>query len=122
MEELKLLVEMVAGLPSMALWVVAFFFAYKVIFIGSVYGVIRFVTEKLYEWGVSERRKEIRPMLDGICIDGTVNGVMDQLKRVAGRGTGFGSQYIHNVSVEWLEAAIDDKIEKDRQDKQAGRK
>lgn len=119
MEELKLLVEMVAGLPSMVLWVVAFFFVYKVIVIGSVYGVIRFVTQKLYEWGVSERRKEIRPMLDGICIHGTVNGVMDQLNRVAGRGTGIGGKYIHNVSVKWLEEAIDDKIEKD---KQAGRK
>lgn len=48
MEELRLLVEMVADLPHMALWVVAAFFVYKVIVVGSIYGVIRFVAAGLF--------------------------------------------------------------------------
>ncbi len=35
MEELKLLIEMVADLPQMALWVLVGFFVYKVVIVGS---------------------------------------------------------------------------------------
>jgi thiamine transporter ThiT len=49
MEELKLLVEMVSNLPAMALWVIAFFFGYKVLIVGSIYGVIRFCVQKGYD-------------------------------------------------------------------------
>ena len=112
MEELKVLVDMVAHLPQMALWVIAFFFVYKVTVIGSIYGVIRFVTSSLFSWLTSKKvdYKEIRPMLDGICISGTVNGLMTQLHRVKGKGTGINSDYIHKQSVDWLREAIDAKI------------
>jgi hypothetical protein len=50
MEELKLLIGMVKDLPAMALWVLAGFWAYKVIVIGSIYGVIKFVVSKFIEW------------------------------------------------------------------------
>jgi hypothetical protein len=50
MDELKVLVGMVKDLPAMAIWVIAFFWAYKVIFIGSVYGVIKYIVTKWAEW------------------------------------------------------------------------
>lgn len=120
MEELKLLVTMVADLPSMALWVIAFFFLYKIAIIGSIYGVIRFVAGRMFEWLSAKKTapvefKEIRPLIDGMCISshGTTESIIAQLHRVRGRGLSIKSEYIHKQSVDWLREAIDDKIAKD---------
>lgn len=118
MDELKVLVDMVANLPAMAIWVLVCFFVYKVVYIGSVYGVIRFVSEKLFDWLKTQKTeyKEIRPMLDGLVIEGSVDYLIAQLQRVAGKNAGIKSKYIHQSSVAWLRQAIDDKEEKDRVD------
>jgi hypothetical protein len=139
MEELKLLVGMVADLPSMALWVIAFFFAYKVTIIGSVYGVIRFVVEKAHNAYIT--RKTLPPAvqeisledkLKGICItsDSTLNLLLLQIQRVRGKRTsfenqnswGFSEAYIHTCSVDWLREAITEKEERDKEEKQKGAK
>lgn len=121
MEELRMIVEMVAKLPQTALWVLIGFWAYKVMIIGSVYGVIRFVVSKTHDYLV--RRKvippevkqiEVRAMLDGLCIGSAVDPLMAQLRRLAGRNVGIKSEYIHNQSVEWLRDAIDEKLERER--------
>ena len=118
MDELKLLVDMVAALPAMALWVIAFFFGYKVVVVGSIYGVIRFVSTELFGWLATEKAreveyKEIRPMLDGMCIRAQTDYLISQLHRLKGIGTVNGSEYIHRSSIDWLREAIDDKIAKD---------
>lgn len=121
MEELKMIVDLIASLPQMALWVLVGFWAYKVVVVGSVYGVIRFCVGKAHDYLV--RRKvippevkqiEVRALVDGICIDNAVEPLMAQLHRVIGRNTGIESQYVHRQSVEWLREAIDDKLAKDR--------
>jgi hypothetical protein len=124
MDELKLLVGMVADLPSMALWVIAFFFAYKVSIIGSIYGVIRLAIQRLYEWGISDARKvkiirqeiHLEDLIHGITIssDDTKHLLIGQLKRVAGKNVGIGSNYIHQCSVDWLREAITMKEEADK--------
>ena len=116
MEELKLLVEMVAKLPAMAMWVIVAFFAYKVIVVGSIYGVIRFSVDKLHSWLVTRKveYKEIRPMLDGMCIRTETDNLIAQIRRIRGRGTNIDSGYVHEQSVEWLREAIDAKIEADK--------
>lgn len=127
MEELKLLVTMVADLPSMALWVIAFFFAYKTIIIGSIYGVIRLGIVKLHDVLVTRKTiiQEIilEDKLRGICItsDQTLNLLLLQLQRIKGKNTGIyrdephsGSIFIHERSVDWLREAINDKEAKDR--------
>lgn len=119
MEELKLLVGMVASLPAMALWVIAFFFIYKVVVVGSIYGVIRFVADKLFEW-LRQRKveyKEIRPMLDGMCIIGETERLIGQLHRIRGKGVKIHTEYIHSQSIDWLREAIDEKIERDTKEK-----
>ena len=55
MDELKLLIEMVANLPQMAIWVLVAFWAYKVVVIGSIYGVIRLAIVKLHDWLTTPR-------------------------------------------------------------------
>lgn len=127
MDELKLLVEMVANLPNMALWVIAFFFIYKVSIIGSIYGVIRLAIQRAYEWGVARKtlpaiQQEINlaDKLRGIYItsDETLNLLTIQLQRVRGKNVSRNKilteqekreSYIHERSVDWLREAIDAK-------------
>jgi hypothetical protein len=129
MEELKLLVEMVASLPSMALWVVAFFFAYKVCIVGSIYGVIRFCVARLHDWAVQkkaapapiEQEINLRDKLHGITItsDSTLTELLAQIRRVTGKAINIDSKYIHGASVDWLRDAIDAKERADNEKSQA---
>ena len=50
MDELKLLIEMVANLPTLAVWVLVGYLVYKVAVIGSIYGVIRLLIVKVHDW------------------------------------------------------------------------
>ena len=102
MEELQILVGMVADLPSMALWVIAFFFAYKVLILGSIFGVIKLAILKLHDWLTSTPSNV---SLDGMCISGTKSGLLAQIERVK-RCTG---SYVHGSDVDWLREAIDMK-------------
>jgi hypothetical protein len=127
MEELKLLVGMVADLPSMALWVIAFFFAYKVIIVGSIYGTIKYVAEKIHN--VLVTRKTLPPIKQEIMLEDKLRGIIitsdntlalliRQLHRVRGKKLGFrksnphenpDTNFIHERSVGWLREAINEK-------------
>src|SRR5688572_8180059 len=110
---------MVAGLPSMALWVIAFFFVYKVVVIGSIYGLLRFFIAKMHDWLTRPRKppvpqiemKEIRPLIDGMCIsmEPIAEDLITELKRIRGKNVGIHSQYIHRQSLDWLREAINEK-------------
>ena len=115
MDELKLLVDMVGHLPQTALWVLLGYLVYKLAVVGSIYGVIRYVTSQVFSW-LSLKKveyKEIRPMLDGMCIKGETESLSAQLNRLRGRGLNIQSEYIHRQSVNWLRQAIDAKIADD---------
>ena len=56
MDELKILIGMVADLPQLAIWVLVAFYAYKVVVIGSVYGLLRFVIVHISK--ASDRRAD----------------------------------------------------------------
>lgn len=100
MEELKIIVDMIASLPQMALWVLIGFWAYKVIVIGSIYGTVKFVSQKAFDAFVKPRPMD----LDGIVIDKkTAAYLVGQLSRIAS------SNYIHHSDVIWLADAITEK-------------
>lgn len=126
MEEIKTLVNAVAGLPNAALWVVAAFLIFKLAGYASIYGVLRIAIIKGHDWAVTKKAreieyKEIRPMLDGITITGgTTEALIAQLHRVVGKNVGIDTRYIHKQSIEWLRQAIDDKIDKDRKESNDG--
>lgn len=84
MDELKILVDMVAHLPQMVLWVLCGFLAYKLAVIGSIYGLIRFCIGKLYEWAVQRKQVSIEVLLDGIPFDdhATKDELMRELRRL----------------------------------------
>jgi len=117
MDELKLLIEMVSNLPSLAVWVLVGYLVYKVVVIGSIYGLARFGIDKLHDWLTKRKteyvRVETQVLLDGFVISDTKERLMAQLRRAAAAQK-YKSDYIHDFTVDWLSAAIDDKIAKDQ--------
>lgn len=127
MEELKLLIAMVKDLPSMAIWLLAIFFAYKVMIVGSIYGVIRFGIDRLHSWLTTPKQRleqvDITGVINGMTItqDGSHDALVSQLNRLRGKATGIRSNYIHSTSVNWLREAIDAKEADDRSRSEAAK-
>lgn len=119
MEELKLLIEMVANLPTLAAWVLVGYLVYKVAVIGSIYGLARFAIDKLHNWLTDPRRKivEMQVMLDGVVVADSMEPLLAQLRRLKPSNL----HYIHGDHVDWLREAIDDKMSKDEASRCADR-
>ena len=118
MDELKALIELVAKLPTLTVWVLLGYLVYKLAVVGSTYGVIRLALIRLFDW-LQQRKareveyKEIRPMLDGVCIRAHSDKLIAQLHRLRGKGLSIESSYIHEQSIDWLREAIDAQVERD---------
>lgn len=112
MDELKLLIEMVANLPQMALWVLVGFWAYKVIVIGSIYGLVRFIVLYIYRMYTTGKVKDGICRIESITMgDCVLSDLIVQIKRTSNRS------FIYEEHVEWLKQAIDDKQAKDAAEK-----
>lgn len=103
MEELKLLIGMVKDLPAMALWVLAGFWAYKVIVIGSIYGVIKFIVSKFIDWKTYTPPLQPKEFSIGKTVinDEVAMALMGQIQRLNKTG------YIHMSDVRKLSQALD---------------
>lgn len=117
MDELKLLVEMISNLPQMTVWVLVGYLIYKVVVVGSIYGVIRLAIGKLYDWAVKPKIEfiEMKPMLEGMCISGTLRDLAMQIQRVGGIANKRNGSYVGFDDAQWLREAIDEKIVKDKE-------
>lgn len=124
MEELKEILSMIVNLPGMALWVLGGYLLYKLSILGSIYSTIRFSVEKFYNYKLTKynfelKEKEVpvvlRDKFYGLTIhsDSTLEELISQIRRVAGKGLTIESNYIHSNSVDWLRKAIDAKILED---------
>lgn len=71
MDELKLLIELVASLPTMAIWVLVGFYIYKVTVIGSIYGLLRLCIVKMHDWLTKPKRIEFRKCSFALHMKGT---------------------------------------------------
>jgi len=115
-EDFNILIESIARLPDFAAYMVAFFFVYKVVIIGSVYGLIRYLGMRLFNY-LEYRKveyKEIRPMLDGMCIKAETDKLIAQLYRLRGVSYTTDLRFIHANDIDWLREAIDEKLLKDK--------
>lgn len=104
MEELKVLIGMVNDLPALAIWVLVGFFAYKVVIVGSIYGLIRLVVVKAHEAYTKERVVKFKVGSKVISEDVAAR-LVAQLDRLGGL-------YIHNSHVDDLSKALDIVLEK----------
>jgi hypothetical protein len=109
MDELKLLIEMVSNLPSLAVWVLVGYLVYKVVVVGSIYGIIRLGIEKLHSVLIQRKNGDLKAAVDGIVISDSMNGLMAQIRRLPQKTAHGGSRYIHDSAVDWLREAIDAK-------------
>jgi hypothetical protein len=112
-EELKELIAVIGTLPQLALWVAVGFWAYKVIIIGSIYGVIWLAINKAYAAFTRPKQEEVQ-----ITIDGIVYG--ESRARLIGilRSIGAGP-YESTAFLDWLQEAVETKLEKDGQPKKS---
>lgn len=108
MDELKVLIEMLAGLPHTVLWVLVGYLIYKLVLLGSIYGVLRLLIEKAHDW--LTRPKVVQWDLEGISIDpGVGRELMFQLRRLGG----VGLKYLHASDVQRLRTAVDMLLEQE---------
>lgn len=128
MEELKELLHVVSGLPTLALWALAAFFAYKVSILISLYGVIRFIAIKVHDMYVTRcttaMTREVWPSIKGMIIPGNVETLLTILQSIRGQGhrsrfanspsgRAHASDYIHESDVDWLQQAVLEKRHRD---------
>ena len=113
MDELKLLIEMVANLPSLAIWVLLGYLVYKIVVIGSIYGVLRLAITMLHS-AYTKRSTEL--VLDGTLFDGNSSMVAfrTQLERLmfigrtkADKGGYVSKKIYQEYGVKYLREAID---------------
>lgn len=103
MDELKILLEMVANLPQMAIWVIVALFAYKVVVIGSIFGIIRLAIIKTHDWLTKPRVFKIGSK----AIDESVAEALQiQIQRICS------NSYYHMSDVRRLQEALDVKFSK----------
>lgn len=123
MDELKLLVETVANLPHIMVWVLCGYLVYKIAVIGSIYGLIRFGIEKLHSAYIERKKPQIAPAEIGLLLDGvpfdsasTKSALLTQLHRLQfiGNANEAPSYSIHKeYGVKKLRDAIDIMCERD---------
>ena len=123
MDELKLLVELVKDLPTMAIWVLVGFYSYKVIIIGSIFKVITLGITKIHSiidaYINQPIVKDIHYTIENMALNPYCDmKLLEQLHRLVGRTTGAKS--IGSADIDWLKAAIDNKITKDIEDSLEG--
>lgn len=138
-EELKTLLDAVSEIPTLAVWVAFGFLVYKVFIWGSVVAALlkgwqlfiaalnnytekrtalqsEVEAQKTIRGDQEVKKAEIdkRPIvkefrIDEITISGCEAVLRNQIQRIAGKGLGIESRYIHERSVDWLREAIDEK-------------
>lgn len=102
MEELKILIDMVAHLPQMALWVLIGFLGYKLAVLGSIYGTLRLLIVKLHDWLTGPKRVEMT--LGDLPINPDVHAaLMTEIRRLR-----HATCYIHMSGVQRLRKALDE--------------
>lgn len=117
--ELKLIVDAIAGLPAIMVWVLLGYLVYKLAVVGSIYALIRFCIEKAHHAYTTRHQiktVELRATINSMCIcaDGSNDALVAELYRLRGKGTEIPSMYIHRQSVVWLREAIDAKEQIER--------
>jgi len=121
-DEIKQLGEMVNQLPHLALWVIAAFWAYKVILIGSIFSLIKYIVSRVVDLilrmrKVGEVDNQIS-VLDDYCLNDTsasaIKAVLKECQHDDMRVVRYpADRYFSKAHLTWLKKAIDEKLERD---------
>lgn len=130
MEEIKVIIDAIAGLPQIALWVLIGFWCYKVVVVGSIYGVIRFTVAKLHDAYVNRhvvKHTDVSVQVNDLIIKGETDAFMVQLRRLVNMQEQRSKvrttwNYMHHYGVDILKDALDlyeAKVKEDERNKAA---
>lgn len=131
METLQELLRMLNELTGPAIWgaflAIFMLFAYKIVIVGSVYGVIKYCADKIAAVMMQPKHEKFTTQVD---VNATLNGVtiknchdylvaqIMRLRGVRSQVHGGVSEYIHQRDVDWLRDAIDAKLAADREERE----
>ena len=107
MDELKMLIEAVSGLPTLTIWVLLGYLVYKLAVIGSTFGIARFAIQKFVEWKTTPRGAIVKAD-EVACISDAKEILMGQISRL---GNKQHRGYIFREDVEKLRKALDIVLE-----------
>ena len=124
-EELKYIVDLIAKIPETGLWILGGFGIYKLVsylsVTGSVVFILKLAIERIYQWHkdnidlMSKREEAPKPVsfMNGRIIthDLTLSHLEHLLyENIKGKGP---SKFIHSDDVDWFQAAIREKKERE---------
>lgn len=129
MEELKMLVEMLAETPKAVLWVAAGFMVYKLAVMGSIVGSLlaafKLAVTKYHDYKTTPQTELVRKdsVIRSLVISAEFDYLVDQLERLKSVRSFSSSRYqestrrhnyIHDSDIDWLREAIDAKLVEDQ--------
>lgn len=106
MDELRQLIEMVAGLPNVVLWVLIGYLVYKLVVVGSIYGVIRLAIMQFVSAYNANRNKTVTHIwqFGEYKILESAKPILETILQNSMRASG---NYLHKSDVEQIKKAIE---------------
>ena len=118
MEELKLLVESIAGLPDLAIWVVAMYFFFKLAIVGSIFGIARLFINKVHNIYFTKYNKPPTPIIEKTdihfgqyVISNYHKNIKEEIERLLKLMVKKDFEFIHNDDMQDLSKFIDNYAE-----------
>lgn len=109
-------------LPELAIWILIGILLYKVIIVGSVFGLIKLFILKLHDYLTKPKELPVKKVfLDGYFI--THDGTYEKFRSVIREMIHYNSKvsnrdnYLHRCDVEFIKQAIIEKRQRDQEKK-----
>lgn len=102
MEELKMIVDMIAHLPTLATWVLVGFLFYKLMVVGSLFGLARLIVVKLHDGLTNQKPKQMKLGVKTVNEEVAVE-LTEQLGRLST------TNYIYHTDVRQLKDWLDSR-------------
>lgn len=127
MEELKSLIEMVKDAPNLVVGLVAIYFFFKIVVVGSIYGTLRYGITKFNESYKSkveankqvelDRLKASRSVeeskeLNGLLVNDEATYALTDLLKLLRSYNGINSKFVHASDIEKLNKIFKEKVGK----------
>lgn len=120
-DAVKEIMEIIERLPHLAMWILVGLLFYKVVIVGSYFGVARLLILKVHDY-LTRPRQPVKDIIEHkidrffITSDSTYGYFIAQIHRLRNRVTSIDTDYIHSRDVKWLADAITEKIERDKKE------
>jgi len=106
-EALKEVLTIIEKLPHMALWILAGLLFYKIVIIGSWFGIAKLLIERLHSFAMAFRLKPKQLSIADMVIDGIHEDEIRDLLRSTPLQRDL--LFVHRNHIEWIKTAIQEK-------------